>query len=67
MRTKLNFFMLSLEKLQTSNSNQGAKPREAPPDLPSSSDRTKLKGQMSVYREFGWDGGANVSCQLKFG
>ena len=42
--------MLSLEKLQTSNSDQGFNPREAPPDPPSSSDRTKLKGKRSVYR-----------------
>ena len=42
------FFMLSLEKLQTSNSDQGTRPREAPTDPPSSSDRTKLKGQRSV-------------------
>ena len=40
----LIFFMLSLEKLQSSNSIQDAGPREAPPDPPSSTDRTKLKG-----------------------
>ena len=65
MRTNfLFFFTLSLEKLQTSNSDQGAGPREAPPDPPSSTDRTKLKGQSSVCSEFGWGvgGGVNVSC-----
>ena len=62
MRTKLNFFMLSLETLQTSNSDQGAKPREASPDPPSSSDRTKLKGKRSVYREFKWR--RRCKCQL---
>ena len=61
----LIFFMLSLEKLQSSNSIQDAGPREAPPDPPSSTDRTKLKGQTSVYSEFGWGvgEGAKVSCQ----
>ena len=45
----LFFFMLSLEKLQSSNSIQDAGPREAPPDPPSSTDRTKLKGLRKGY------------------
>ena len=48
----LIFFMLSLENLQTSNSDQGTRPREAPPDPSSSSDRTKLKGLRSVYSPY---------------
>ena len=42
------FLMLSLEKLQNLNSDQGPRPREAPPDPPSSIERTKLKGKRSV-------------------
>ena len=45
----LFFFMLSLENLQTSNSDQEARPRGAPKDPPSSTDRTKLKGLRKGY------------------
>ena len=63
----LIFFMLSLEKLQTSNSIQDAGPREAPPDPPSSTDRTKLKGWKSVYSPYMLFGRrSRRSCGISF-